>query len=174
MFGYQRHIWDYKTLGALVSKVPDDKILLLDLAVDYNKHFWHSEVNWEYYKGFYNKQWVYSVIPNMGGKVGMTGILDFYANGHLEALSSPNKGNLIAHGLAPEGIENNEVLYELVTDAGWSNHKIEIREWLKDYSENRYGKTSADIMSAWDYLLKSVYGTFTDHPRLTGSFGRVW
>lgn len=29
-----RHIWDYKTLGALVSKVPDDKILLLDLAVD--------------------------------------------------------------------------------------------------------------------------------------------
>ena len=165
MFGYQRHIWDYKTLGALVSKVPDDKILLLDLAVDYNKHFWHSEVNWEYYKGFYNKQLVYSVIPNMGGKVGMTGILDFYANGHLEALSSPNKGNLIAHGLAPEGIENNEVLYELVTDAGWSNHKIEIREWLKDYSENRYGKTSADIMSAWDYLLKSVYGTFTDHPR---------
>ena len=137
MFGYQRHIWDYKTLGALVSKVPDDKILLLDLAVDYNKHFWHSEVNWEYYKGFYNKQWVYSVIPNMGGKVGMTGILDFYANGHLEALSSPNKGNLIAHGLAPEGIENNEVLYKLVTDAGWSNHKIEIREWL----ERLFGKS---------------------------------
>lgn len=28
----------------------------------------------------------------MGGKSGMTGILDFYANGHLEALNSPNKG----------------------------------------------------------------------------------
>lgn len=47
MFGYQRHIWDYETLGALVSRVPDDKMLLLDLAVDYNRHFWHSEVNWE-------------------------------------------------------------------------------------------------------------------------------
>ena len=34
MFGYQRHIWDYETLGALVSKAPDDKMLLLDLAVD--------------------------------------------------------------------------------------------------------------------------------------------
>ena len=44
MFGYQRNIWDYETLGALVSKVPDDKMLLLDLAVDYNRHFWHSEV----------------------------------------------------------------------------------------------------------------------------------
>lgn len=165
MFGYQRHIWDYKTLGALVSRVPDHKMLLLDLAVDYNKHFWHSEVNWEYYKGFYNKLWVYSVIPNMGGKVGMTGVLDFYANGHLEALASPNKGNLIAHGLAPEGIENNEVLYELLTEAGWSDKPTDVRSWLEQYSRNRYGKAPANLMSAWDHLLKSVYGTFTDHPR---------
>ena len=170
MFGYQRHIWDYETLGALVSRVPDDKMLLLDLAVDYNKHFWHSEVNWEYYKGFYNKQWVYSVIPNMGGKTGMTGVLDFYANGHLEALSSSNRGNLVAHGLAPEGIENNEVLYELVTDAGWSDHRMDVRDWLKQYSINRYGKAPAQLMKAWDYLLKSVYGTFTDHPRFNWQF----
>ena len=53
MFGYMRDIWDYKTLQALVSKVPDDKMLILDLAVDYNKHFRHSEVNCEFYKGFY-------------------------------------------------------------------------------------------------------------------------
>lgn len=170
MFGYQRYIWDYETLGALVSKVPDQKMLLLDLAVDYNKHFWHSEVNWEYYKGFYNKPWVYSVIPNMGGKVGMTGVLDFYANGHLEALSSAHKGNLVAHGLAPEGIENNEVLYELVTDAGWSSQRMDVREWLKQYSENRYGKAPQRLMDAWDYLLKSVYGTFTDHPRFNWQF----
>ena len=170
MFGYQRHIWDYETLGALVSRVPDDKMLLLDLAVDYNKHFWHSEVNWEYYKGFYNKQWVYSVIPNMGGKVGMTGVLDFYANGHLEALSSANRGNLVAHGLAPEGIENNEVLYELVTDAGWSSRRIDVREWLKQYSWNRYGAVPERLMTAWDYLLKSVYGSFTDHPRFNWQF----
>ena len=170
MFGYQRHIWGYETLGALVSRVPDDKTLLLDLAVDYNKHFWHSEVNWEYYKGFYNKQWVYSVIPNMGGKVGMTGVLDFYANGHLEALSSANRGNLVAHGLAPEGIENNEVLYELVTDAGWSSRRIDVREWLKQYSRNRYGAAPERLMTAWDYLLKSVYGSFTDHPRFNWQF----
>lgn len=170
MFGYQRHIWDYETLGALVSRVPDDKMLLLDLAVDYNKHFWHSEVNWEYYKGFYNKQWVYSVIPNMGGKVGMTGVLDFYANGHLEALSSANRGNLVAHGLAPEGIENNEVLYELVTDAGWSSCRIDVRDWLKQYSRNRYGAAPERLMTAWDYLLKSVYGSFTDHPRFNWQF----
>ena len=170
MFGYQRHIWDYETLGALVSKVPDDKMLLLDLAVDYNKHFWKSEVNWEFYKGYYNKSWVYSVIPNMGGKTGMTGILDFYANGHLEALASPNKGRLVAHGMAPEGIENNEVIYELLSDAGWSDKEINIHEWLKEYSYNRYGGYPAAIRECWDLLLESVYGTFTDHPRYNWQF----
>ena len=170
MFGYQRHIWDVETLGALVSRVPDQKLMLLDLAVDYNKHFWHSEVNWEYYHGFFNKQWVYSVIPNMGGKTGMTGVLDFYANGHLDALQSVRRGNLVAQGCAPEGIENNEVVYELVTDAGWSNEKIDIRRWLYDYSRNRYGQVPASLTMYWELLLKSVYGTFTDHPRFNWQF----
>ena len=53
MFGYQRHIWDYETLQSLVSKVPDNKMLLLDLAVDYNRCFWKTEVNWEFYKGMF-------------------------------------------------------------------------------------------------------------------------
>ena len=170
MFGYQRDIWDYDTLGALVSRVPDDKMLLLDLAVDYNKCHWHSQVNWEFYKGFFGKQWVYSVIPNMGGKTGMTGVLEFYANGHLEALNSPNKGCLVAFGMAPEGIENNEVLYELVTDAGWGSQHIDVRQWLRKYSINRYGDAPSCLLQGWDYLLESVYGTFTDHPRYNWQF----
>lgn len=165
MFGYQRHIWDYKTLQALVSKVPDDKMLLLDLAVDYNKCFWNSEVNWEFYKGFYGKPWVYSVIPNMGGKSGMTGILSFYANGHLEALASPHKGRLEAFGMAPEGIENNEVIYELLTDAGWSDRPIDVEQWLSGYSASRYGSCPDGMDAFWKGTLRSVYGSFTDHPR---------
>lgn len=170
MFGYMRDIWDYKTLQALVSKVPDDKMLILDLAVDYNKHFWHSEVNWEFYKGFYNKPWVYSVIPNMGGKCGLTGVLDFYANGHWEALRSANKGNLVAFGMAPEGIENNEVIYELLSDTGWADKEIDLRQWLKDYSICRYGSYSEELQAFWNHMLASVYGTFTDHPRYNWQF----
>lgn len=165
MFGYQRHIWDEQTLGALVSKVPDEKMLLLDLAVDYNTCFWHNGVNWEFYKGFFNKPWVYSVIPNMGGKSGMTGILSFYANAHLQALKSPNKGQLTGFGMAPEGIENNEVVYELLCDAGWSTKEIDVTAWLSDYSLCRYGKNVPGIDAFWQSMLGSVYGSFTDHPR---------
>ena len=128
MFGYQRDIWDYETLQALVSKVPDDKMMLLDLAADYNKNVWGNGMNWEFYKGFFNKLWVYSVIPNMGGKTGATGILSFYANGHLEALNSPNRGRLFGFGMAPEGTENNEVVYEMICDAGWSSSEIDVKQ----------------------------------------------
>ena len=170
MFGYQRDIWDYKTLEALVSKVPDDKMLLLDMAVDYNTQFWKSEVNWEYYKGFYNKPWIYSVIPNMGGKCGMTGVLSFYANGQWDALRSKNKGRLSGIGMAPEGIENNEVIYELLCDAGWSENEINLQQWLKDYSICRYGSYSKGMDEFWNHMLSSVYGTFTDHPRYNWQF----
>lgn len=170
MFGYQRNIWDYETLQALVSKVPDDKMMLLDLAEDYNHLFWKNGANWDFYKGFYNKEWVYSVIPNMGGKSGLTGDLEFYANGRLEALRSSNKGRLTGYGMAPEGIENNEILYELISDGGWTAQKIEVNKWLENYSLCRYGQVTPQIMSFWEGLRKSVYGSFTDHPRYNWQF----
>lgn len=170
MFGYQRYIWDKETLGALVSKVPDDKMLLLDLAVDYNKCFWHNEVNWEYYDGLFGKEWIYSVIPNMGGKSGMTGILEFYANAHLNALNSPEKGNLAGYGMAPEGIENNEVIYELICDAGWSRDSIDVKQYLTNYSACRYGDCPESVNGFWEGMMNSVYGSFTDHPRYNWQF----
>ncbi|MCQ2153867.1 MAG: alpha-N-acetylglucosaminidase [Bacteroidales bacterium] len=170
MFGYQHDIWDYETLSALVSGVPDDKMLILDLAADYNRCKWHSEYNWEYYRGFFGKQWVYSVIPNMGGKTGLTGILDFYANGRLDAMNSSNRGNLAAFGFAPEGIENNEVIYELLSDAGWTDGEIDLDAWLENYSLCRYGAVPEGIKTFWKELRKGVYGTFTDHPRYVWQF----
>lgn len=165
MFGYQRDIWGYETLQALVSKVPDDKMLLLDLAVDYSECIWKNGANWDFYKGFYNKPWVYSVIPNMGGKSGMTGILPFYANGQLKALNSPNRGRLDAIGMAPEGFENNEVVYELFTQAAWSDKEIDVNRWLENYSRCRYGSYPAELASFWSEMQQSVYGSFTDSPR---------
>lgn len=175
MFGYQRDIWDPETLKALLSKVPDDKMLLLDLAVDYNQCFWKNICNWELYKGFLKKPWVYSVIPNMGGKNGLTGILSFYANGHLQALNSPNRGKLEGIGMAPEGIENNEVIYELMSDAGWREDSISIDQWLENYWTCRYGKTPEKSAIFWGEMQRSVYGSFTDHPRYNWQFrpGRV-
>ena len=165
MFGYQRHIWTPDRLKALLSRVPDDRMLLLDMAVDYNRCFWNNGYDWDVLHGFFGKPWVWSTIPNMGGKSAPTGVLAFYANGHLEALRSSNRGRLEGFGTAPEGFENNEVLYELIADASWRSTSVNLKDWLMHYSRCRYGAAPAALADYWQNMLGSVYGGFTAHPR---------
>lgn len=162
--GYQRKEWGNARLEALVRHVPDDRFMLLDMATDYNHHFWRNGNNWDVYPGFYGKEWVWSVIPNMGGKTAMTGRLDYYANGRLEALRSDKRGRLTGYGFAPEGIENNEMLYELICDGGWTDRPIDLDRWLLEYAVCRYGVCNEGIAAYFDGLRRSVYASFTDHP----------
>lgn len=165
MFGYHRNIWDAETLKAMLSKIPDDKILLLDLAVDYSKVRWRHDGNWDFYNAFFGKPWIYSVIPNMGGKSLHTGPIEFYANGHLAALESKNRGKLAGIGMAPEGIENNEMLYELLTDVAWKSTETKIEDWFENYAVNRYGTCTKELKLYFDKMSKSVYAGLDDHPR---------
>ncbi|EOR96775.1 Alpha-N-acetylglucosaminidase [Arcticibacter svalbardensis MN12-7] len=157
--------WTEKRLGMLVEKVPDDKILFLDLANEYNRDSWKIAPSWKTYHGFFNKAWIYSFIPNMGGKTPWNGILKTYAEAPAEALQYKNKGNLIGFGFAPEGIENNEILYELLTDVGWREQKIDINVWISNYCKQRYGAYPKAMQDAYNCFLASCYGTFDPHPR---------
>ena len=158
MFGYQRHIWDPESIRAMFSEVPDDGMMLIDLATDFNNDIWESPFLWDYTSGVYNKPWIYSTVPNFGGRTIPAGNLEYYLNGHLNALNSPNKGRLTGIGSAPEGVENNDVLYELVFDAPWHSERRDIHERLHDYSVNRYGACPPQIDAFWDGMLATSYG----------------
>ncbi len=162
--------WTSERLNAMMSKIPDDKLLILDMANEYNALFWKIDYSWEMYKGFFGKKWIYSFIPNMGGKVPLNGVLDFYATAPQKALQYDHKGNLSGFGFAPEGIENNEVIYELLADWGWRVNEIKLDEWLEMYCKARYGDYPEKMRQSWDLLRKSCFGTFTDHPRFKYQF----
>jgi len=173
MFGYQRDIWNRDTVKALGSRVPDDRMLILDLANDYNGIFWNNGANWEQFDGYFGKPWVYSVIPNMGGKTAYTGVLDFYATDPAHTLASAGRGRETGFGFAPEGIENNEVIYELLSDVAWQSGPVKLDDWVRKYCTDRYGACPPAVQTGWDLLRQSCYGTFTDHPRFgwqTGGF----
>ena len=120
-FGYQHDFWNRKSLSALLSQVPNDRMIIIDLGNDYPKWVWHTEQTWKRHNGFYGKQWIFSYVPNFGGKTLLTGDLEMYATDASLALSAVNKGNLVGIGSAPEGLENNEVVYELLSDAAWTD-----------------------------------------------------
>ncbi len=173
-FPYQKKdgklFWTPERLHALVSKVPDDKLMILDLANEYNRLWWKSEPSWKMYSGFFGKQWIYSFIPNMGGKTALNGRLDLYAKMPFEALNYSEKGNLTGFGFAPEGIENNEIIYELLSDVGWASEEKNLNDWIGKYCKNRYGVFPENMKMAFEYFNTSCFGSFTDHPRNTYQF----
>ena len=175
MFGYQRHIWSAARLQELLSRIPNRSMLLLDLAADYTHLLWKQPANCEFYDGFFGKSWVLSYIPNMGGKTAYTGRLEFYARHHSYVLNIAPQHRPVGFGFAPEGLENNEVVYELLSDAAWTSQGIDLQPWLENYSLCRYGSCPPGIMHYWQALLRGPYGSFTDHPRFAwqGRSGRV-
>ncbi|WP_127129600.1 alpha-N-acetylglucosaminidase [Pseudoflavitalea rhizosphaerae] len=164
-FGYQHKFWDKPTLQSLLSKVPDDKMMIIDLGNDYPPYVWHIDPVWKTHAGFYGKQWIYSFVPNFGGKTPYTGVVSFYASAPIEALKSPYSKSMIGYGHAPEGIENNELIYELISDMGWTNKEINLEEWGLEYCRARYGDENTSIVSAGQALFSSCYDSFGSYPR---------
>lgn len=165
MFGYQRNSWDPESVRALLEGAPDGRMMILDLAVDFNNFIWRSEKSWNHLQGFFGREWIYSTVPNFGGRTALIGNLEFYANGHLEALSSPNRGRLTGYGTSPEGVESNEIVYEIIAAAGWSDDRIDLKKFLHDYSAARYGGCPEGIDRFWSGMLQSSYNECTNNAR---------
>lgn len=160
ILNYQRGIWDFKTVEAFMRNIPKDKYIIIDLGTDWNTHVWKNKTSFEVYKGFFGKNWMYSVVPNMGGKSLHTGDLDYYAQGHVKALESEYKDTLVGMGNATEAIETQEILQELFFDATWSDKATDVQAWMENYAKCRYGSCPPEIKEAFALLRESVYGRF--------------
>lgn len=150
LFYFGRHFWDKASAQALLKDVPDDRMLLIDLA---NEQY-HG---WKEHDAFYGKGWIYSIVHNFGGNNTVFGPLPLIARDPAEAMASPNRGKLMAFGISPEGIESNEVVYELLTDVSWSGQEIDLKGWLREYCLARYGGCPAQMEQAWELMIQSVY-----------------
>ena len=164
-FGNRHWFWEKESLQALLSQVPDDKMIIIDLANDYPKWVWNIDLTWKRHDGFYGKKWIYSFTPNFGGKHLPTGDMNMYASGFAEALNSPVKGNLVGVGSAPEGLDNNDVVYELLADAAWSERAIDLDEWYANWCESRYGCADETMLQAWKLFHETVYSSLYSYPR---------
>jgi alpha-N-acetylglucosaminidase len=143
--------WDKESAAALLSKVPDDKMLILDLFCD-------GQPQWNRFDAFFGKPWVLSTIPTWGGNSQVGANLPFFARAIPVAPAQPKAGRLVGFGYSPEGTENNEIVYELASDAAWSREPIQMDKWLETYCRARYGSYPAPVREAWRLLCESVYG----------------
>jgi len=150
LFYSHRDFWKEPQIKGLLGAVPDDRMIILDLASE-------IEPIWKSTEAFYGKQWIWNMLHNFGGNISMFGRIENVATHPAEALNDSTSGKMKGIGLTMEGIEQNPVLYELMTDNTWRNTPIDLKEWLKSYIENRYGKTNTELEKAWDILVETAY-----------------
>ena len=150
LFYSHRDFWKAPQIQGLLGAVPDDRMIILDLAAE-------IEPVWKRTEAFYGKEWIWCMLHNFGGNISLFGRIENVAEHPAEALNDSTSGQLKGIGLTMEAIEQTPVLYELMTDNTWRDTPIDLQEWLKKYIRNRYGDNNADIEKAWDILVQTVY-----------------
>ena len=155
LFYSDRNFWKEPQTEALLKAVPNDKMILLDLATE-------IEPVWKRTEAFYGKPWIWNMLHNFGGNTNLFGRLETVATEPANALKNTKSGNLKGIGLTMEGIEQNPVLYELMTAHTWRKEPIELDVWLPQFVFNRYGVKNDEALKAWDILRRTVYAVPAD------------
>ena len=150
LFYSHRDFWKAPQIKGLLDAVPNDRMIILDLATE-------IEPVWKRTEAFYGKQWIWNMLHNFGGNISLFGRIETVATQPAEALNDPASGQLKGIGLTMEAIEQTPVLYELMMDHTWRNTPIDLKEWLAKYTRNRYGQQNDRLEQAWDILVKTVY-----------------
>jgi alpha-N-acetylglucosaminidase len=153
--------WDRKSTEALLSGVPGDRLLTIDYAADMDSvhefEYHDAPDAWKRLDGFYGKPWISGMAHTFGGNNNVKGNLKLIASKPAAILADSGKRNLVGWGIDMEGIQTNEVVYELMTDVGWSSRAIDLDGWVRKYCLARYGAYPSAMAEAWQLLLKSAY-----------------
>ncbi|XP_068117964.1 alpha-N-acetylglucosaminidase [Hyperolius riggenbachi] len=150
--------WKPPQVKALLHGAPIGRIIVLDLFAETVPVYQSTE-------SFYGQPFIWCMLHNFGGNHGLFGEVERINKGPFEALSFKNS-TMVGTGLTPEGIEQNDMVYELMNEIGWRSEPFNLTDWISGYSDRRYGQKQPYARAAWQFLLSSVYNctrTWKDH-----------
>lgn len=159
LFGADREFWQPSAIAAFLSRIPDDRLMVLDIGNDRYPGIWKAS------QAFEGKQWIYGYVHNYGGSNPVYGDLEFYRNDLAALLDDPQRRNLSGFGVFPEGLHSNSVVYAYLYGLAWEGPGQPMQAWLAQYTRARYGQTDAALMAAWQDLQASLYSTRYWTPR---------
>ena len=146
--------------------VPNGKnhALVLDLYAEKDPNYkkgCEGSKSYGYSNEFDNTPWVFCMLNNFGGRLGLHGHIDNMAEWIPEAFNNCN--SCVGIGITPEASFNNPVLYDFLFESVWRDdfdckiEPINLDVWICDYIERRYGAKSKSAENAWKILLNTVY-----------------
>ncbi|KDP31153.1 hypothetical protein JCGZ_11529 [Jatropha curcas] len=148
LFSYDP-FWRPPQMKALLHSVPVGRLVVLDLFAEV-KPIWITS------EQFYGIPYIWCMLHNFAGNVEMYGILDSIASGPVEARISQNS-TMVGVGMSMEGIEQNPVVYDLMSEMAFQHNKVDVKAWVDLYSTRRYGRSVMLVQDAWNILYHTVY-----------------
>ena len=156
--------WQACPYPDMIRHLNQGDMLVLDLYSESRPQWGDPNSTWYRPEGFNGHDWAFCMLLNFGGNVGLYGKLQHVVDEYYKARASQFAATLKGIGLTMEGIENNPVMYELVTELPWRSERFSWKSWLDGYVEARYGRMSnTKVHEAWHLLARSVYSCPADN-----------
>ncbi|RHJ82758.1 alpha-N-acetylglucosaminidase [Parabacteroides sp. AM08-6] len=149
--------WQACPHQAMIENLPQGDLLVLDLFSESRPQWGDPQSTWYRKDGYGKHDWLYCMLLNFGGNVGLHGKMNHVIQSFYDAKSGSKGEMLKGVGITMEGSENNPVMFELLCELPWRNERFEKDEWLRNYTFARYGTNDSQIMEAWKLLSNSIY-----------------
>ncbi len=155
--------WQENPRREMIANLKAGDMIVLDLFAESYPQWGDTRSPWCRKDGFEQHDWLYCMLLNYGGNIGLHGKIDEVIEGFYLAKSSEYAGTMKGVGLTMEGSENNPVMYELLCELPWRSEKFSREEWIKGYATARYGSSDARVDEAWHILSKTIYNAPVDN-----------
>ncbi|TMW45308.1 hypothetical protein DOY81_009612 [Sarcophaga bullata] len=141
--------WSQDLVRAFLTAVPIGSLLVLDLQ---SEQFPQYEIT----HSFYGHPFIWCMLHNFGGTLGMHGSVDI-VNERIRIARSMKNSSMIGVGISPEGINQNYAIYALALERAWFESDFNLTKWFNNYSDARYGTVNDILRDVWQLLRNSVY-----------------
>lgn len=149
--------WQANPRQKMIENLPAGDLIVLDLFAESRPQWGDPSSTWYRKEGFGKHDWLYCMLLNYGGNVGLHGKMKHVIDEFYKAKTSPFGKTLKGVGMTMEGSENNPVMFELLCELPWRPALFDKDQWLKDYTVARYGKADAAVQEAWQLLSNTIY-----------------
>ncbi len=174
--------WQANPKNWLTKTVPQGRLLILNLHGDSHaqsklSNDYKSEKDWSVDAQGRPHQWLWGMTNNFGSNVGLFGRMKRVIATFQQAKAEQELNHLQGISALPEGIEHNDVLYDMLYALPWLNEKGEaltLSSFLDDYIQMRYGihseedpQTFASLREVWQTLAEGIYNCPTNYQQGT-------
>lgn len=149
--------WQANPRQKMIENLPAGDLIVLDLFAESRPQWGDPESTWYRKEGFGKHDWLYCILLNYGGNVGLHGKMKHVIDEFYKAKTSSFGKTMKGVGMTMEGSENNPVMFELLCELPWRPARFDKDEWLKNYTVARYGKADKAVQDVWLLLSNTIY-----------------